>query len=582
MNSSIAQYPTKVFQENIGPQINLLESLVRKALLQDGAPQDKPNAASQIEKSADFDDSLALTGVDHITSKSESYPPAEGDSLSTGHGPSPKEMPFVDGRGFEDTTGRDMPIPDLDDGPDSDDELELEHTLSAFYKGQDLYQKTYYRDSEKVLRSCLKTAAGIRSGGINSGTIKAIQLKLALSCFYQEKWEDAGEILHHLTTVEALTKTDILLQSDAFLALAKVYLAGADYDAATLAFREAKAGYKKLRGKTDPDYIESSRLLILVYTLSGDYVAAQIYNKALPTQSQLQVRLLVPGIKILDEIGKNDYRSPKDHPWLYERCKTLLLISKGGFLDPTCIDILHMIGVNVNNRFLDEKEHKTPLMEAASKGFVPTIERLIRVGADIQIKDSEGRTALDFAVENNHLYSKLLLLGVDMDEIEGPLRRKPFTQWSHFLWAINKGNGAVIDYFLDRGDWVSTNAHDLLDRGLGIAVSKGQFATVEKLLTSAAANPNALAAIDEEGYTVLMDAASRHFVYITDLLLKKGADVSIKNYAGETALDVALRTSDLSEDSQQIVFLLRNPPSNPTVVSSKGRKETVENQEMTL
>ena len=62
---------------------------------------------------------------------------------------------------------------------------------------------------------------------------------------------------------------------------------------------------------------------------------------------------------------------------------------------------------------------------------------------------------------------------------------------------------------------------------------------VEKLEAIISADPDIVQASDESGATLLHFAAAAGRVDVVKLLLDKGADASMANYDGETALDLA-------------------------------------------
>ena len=45
---------------------------------------------------------------------------------------------------------------------------------------------------------------------------------------------------------------------------------------------------------------------------------------------------------------------------------------------------------------------RTPLHLASSDGHLEVIKYLIKIGAEPKIKSSNGKTAYDYAIENNH------------------------------------------------------------------------------------------------------------------------------------------------------------------------------------
>ena len=140
----------------------------------------------------------------------------------------------------------------------------------------------------------------------------------------------------------------------------------------------------------------------------------------------------------------------------------------------------------------------TPLMKAAAADRVDEIATLLASGQPIDAEDASGWTALMYAAGPGRLSTVQYLLGT----------------------------GAKADHRSRFGETVLFAA----------ATSSDEAAAKLRLLLQSGAAINLRAA---DGSTVLMTAA-RHF-WIPDLLqtlLALGADVSAKNNAGQTALDV--------------------------------------------
>lgn len=64
---------------------------------------------------------------------------------------------------------------------------------------------------------------------------------------------------------------------------------------------------------------------------------------------------------------------------------------------------------NVNINFQDENG-KTPLIMAVIKGNKDIVRALVNIGADLNIKDNDNKTALDYAESNNFEEIKKILL----------------------------------------------------------------------------------------------------------------------------------------------------------------------------
>jgi ankyrin repeat protein len=64
------------------------------------------------------------------------------------------------------------------------------------------------------------------------------------------------------------------------------------------------------------------------------------------------------------------------------------------------VELLLEKGAEVNR--IDEVEHWTALMFAGGEGLTEVIRTLLRHGADPNLKDTDGDTALTFAQRNGH------------------------------------------------------------------------------------------------------------------------------------------------------------------------------------
>ena len=98
----------------------------------------------------------------------------------------------------------------------------------------------------------------------------------------------------------------------------------------------------------------------------------------------------------------------------------------------------------------------TPLMEAASEGNCEEIRRLVVAGSDMEERDSEGDTALCFAVINGHVAAtkELLRLGADLMALSTlcPDNEEDDTSYEHALHgACNYTSIPCIAAVLERG-----------------------------------------------------------------------------------------------------------------------------------
>ncbi|KAJ5922197.1 hypothetical protein N7516_009900 [Penicillium verrucosum] len=149
----------------------------------------------------------------------------------------------------------------------------------------------------------------------------------------------------------------------------------------------------------------------------------------------------------------------------------------------------------------DKASHGRPLIAAVYGGHIKATESLLQYGANLNVLDQNGMTALWWAMASDHFdIVELLLSSGAGTESVGSDGLTPL------LWAATEKNLAVLELLINHG-----------------------------------ANINAQ---NNSGKTALMRAVYReHSVPVLRLLLDKGADVHMKDDRGLTALDMAKKAN---------------------------------------
>lgn len=195
------------------------------------------------------------------------------------------------------------------------------------------------------------------------------------------------------------------------------------------------------------------------------------------------------------------------------------------------VKLLLDAGANVNATSLGGD---TPLHRAVNRGEKEVVKSLIEAGAMASAKDMHGNTPLHYAVINGEkeMVNILIAAGANVNTI----RKDGYTP---LHWAVYRQMSEIVKLLLAAG----ANVNVAKNGGytpLHTAVDKVQKEMVE-LLLAAGADVNR---IDKIGNTPLHIAASKsgyEVVEITKVLIRKGADVNLKNGKLETPLSIALR-----------------------------------------
>jgi len=165
------------------------------------------------------------------------------------------------------------------------------------------------------------------------------------------------------------------------------------------------------------------------------------------------------------------------------------------------------------------------LLEAAGKGNFQEVQRLVREGADINIRDKEGTTALTRATMVGHTeIVKFLLNNTSLDSKQ---------KLTALMWAERRGHAEITQFLKEAG--VNIAEASLNDQLLYAAI-KGGIGEVKLLLNKGV---KVDAKDTKDGSTALLLAAEKGHRQIIELLLDRGANVNAKTTHGLTALAIA-------------------------------------------
>lgn len=192
------------------------------------------------------------------------------------------------------------------------------------------------------------------------------------------------------------------------------------------------------------------------------------------------------------------------------------------------------IDAGINPNAQNEADGRTVLISAAARGDLEVVKVLLERGADVNVRDNKGYTALFHALEARYdEVSEVLLNHPNLDPTARGLNG--ISALSSYVWRDKK---EAVRKLLERGADVNAQDNDG-DAPLHGAAQNGNVEIIDMLLAKGA-DPNLK---NKLGGTPLMWAAVFGHEGAARRLIERGADPSLKDAEGMTARDWAIKNN---------------------------------------
>lgn len=190
---------------------------------------------------------------------------------------------------------------------------------------------------------------------------------------------------------------------------------------------------------------------------------------------------------------------------------------------------------------------KLAFLDAAQKNDCFMITKLLRDGIDVNVTDSNGKTALIFAAQKGHVEAVKCLLNNPQIKID---QQDNFGSTA-LMFAAQENKCSIINILLENGaDINKSNLNG--NTALMFAATEGHTDAVQCLLV----NPNiTINQQNKAGITALILAVTVDNCSNINVLLENGADINKSTLNGNTAL---IRAVD-EENSNGVQCLLNDP-----------------------
>ena len=175
---------------------------------------------------------------------------------------------------------------------DSESEFEFEIIEKLLSKAENKYIQEDFAEAEISFRKALKRVDRLPMAKRSLPKFKNSQMKLAITCYKQDKIHESQALFTSLTMDQAATNNDAIRILQASQFLAQIYLTEKKFSEAESYSRKAMLGRRRIHGKDDCSYSESIALLSIIYRVRGDTEEAAIYEDMVPKEHEGLLRSL--------------------------------------------------------------------------------------------------------------------------------------------------------------------------------------------------------------------------------------------------------------------------------------------------
>ncbi|KAM3595841.1 uncharacterized protein V6R79_003708 [Siganus canaliculatus] len=177
-----------------------------------------------------------------------------------------------------------------------------------------------------------------------------------------------------------------------------------------------------------------------------------------------------------------------------------------------------------------DKDMRTPLLEAIINNHIEVAHYLVQNGACVYHIEEDGYTGLHHAAKLGNLEIVNMLLETGQVDVNA----QDSGGWTPIIWAAEHKHVAIIKALLNRGADVTIKDKEL-NVCLHWAAYAGSVDIAELVLNSGCS----LASVNMHGDTPLHIAAREGYLDCVTLFLSRGADIDIVNREGDTPLTLA-------------------------------------------
>ncbi|XP_046582590.1 putative ankyrin repeat protein RF_0381 [Haliotis rubra] len=182
-------------------------------------------------------------------------------------------------------------------------------------------------------------------------------------------------------------------------------------------------------------------------------------------------------------------------------------------------------------------EDMTPVLLAADVGNIEVFDILVNKGADLSVVDKDGESILHLAIRERNVKMVNYILTQDMADIDS----KGSKDMTPVLLEAYMGNIEVFDILVNKGANLSVVNEDG-DNVLHLAIRGENVKMVNYILTQDIVDINSKGFEDMTPVLLALDVGSTE---IFDILVNKGADLSVVNEDEESILHLAIEEGNV-------------------------------------